>query len=144
MRDRSARLGSLFLLIAAGTACSSGPTEPACASTPAASRSAFACVSDAELLRLISDGGGIVMVGFKEAGTARGVDTTGHSVTSEETTLAMKGWLVARGVRFTWQSAQLPSVAGHVPLRLDLVQEIRRHPNVDYLEPRIPGTFDGS
>jgi hypothetical protein len=86
----------------------------------------------------------MVSIGFKEAGSARGVDAAGRNVTSEQTTQAMKGFLVARGVRLTWQASTLPGVAGYLPLRLELVRELRRHPNVDYLEPAITGTWAGS
>jgi hypothetical protein len=31
-------------------------------------------------------------------------------------------------------------IAGRMPVGLELVRELRHHPNVDYLEPIFPGT----
>lgn len=141
MRSTVVQLGILIAVATTTAGCARATVEPACPSAAVASRSSFACLSDVELLDRIADGGGTAIVGFKEAGTTRGVDLEGRSVTSDETTQAMKRLLLARGIVFTWQASTLPTVAGHFPLRIELVRELRKHPNVDYLEPAVAGTF---
>ncbi len=141
MQSRFVQLGTLLIVMTTGVACSRAPVEPACLSPAVASRTSFACLSDVALLDRIAEGGGTVTVGFKEAGATRGVDATGRNVTSEQTTTAMKQLLLARGITFTWQATMIPAVAGYFPLRLELVRELRQHPNVDYLEPAVTGTF---
>lgn len=141
MRSRSTLL-AWFLAATTIAGCANEPLEPSCA-VPGGetSRSSVACASDRELLALIAKADGKVFVGFKEAGTNRGVDTLGNNLTSEVTTQAMMQLLRDRGMAISWRSKYIPAVAGVLPLRLELIAEIRRHPNVDYLEPSPPGTF---
>jgi hypothetical protein len=55
----------------------------------------------------------------------------------------MKSFLTGRGVEIQWEGRDLPHVSGWMPARLALVRELRRHPNVDYLEPVFPGAYTG-
>lgn len=97
--------------------------------------------ADAQLWAAIVQVDGRVSIGFKEANAARGVDATGRNVTSVETAHAMKRLLLSRGMTFSWQSSGQAAVSGRLPLDLALVAELRRHPNIDYLEPHSYGTW---
>lgn len=82
---------------------------------------------------------GRVFVGFKEEGAIRGVDPQGRSLTSAETVARMTTYLGEREITIQWAGVDLPHVSARMSARLDLVTELRRHPNVDYLEPIFPG-----
>ena len=97
-------------------------------------------LSDAELRIEIDRACGRVFVGFKEEGSIRGVDPQGRSLTSAETVARMKSHLVEREITIEWAGIDLPHVSARMTARLELVTELRRHPNVDYLEPIFPGT----
>lgn len=103
----------------------------------------YACLSDAALLREIARVDGQVFVGFKEAGSARGVDELGRSLTSEATSQATKRMLLGVGMTFTWQASTIPAVAGTIPLDRKLLALLRAHSNVDYIEPVTSGSFPG-
>jgi hypothetical protein len=98
-------------------------------------------LSDCELRAVIESVDGSVMVGFKEAGTVRGVDPQGRSLTTTETVSRMKQFLSDRGITIEWEGTDLPHVSARMPPSLDLVRELRGHPNVDYLEPNVPGSY---
>lgn len=97
--------------------------------------------ADAQLWAAIVQVDGLVSIGFKEANAPRGVDATGRNITSEATAHAMKRLLLSRGMTFSWQASRQAAVAGRLPLDLALVAELRRHPNIDYLEPYSFGTY---
>ena len=117
-------------MFALTTACGdAGPSEPRAASTS----------TDGQLWSAIVNVDGLVSIGFKESNAPRGVDETGRNVTSAETSHAMKRLLLSRGMVFSWQTNN--HVSGRMPLSLKLVSELRRHPNIDYLEPYTFGTY---
>jgi hypothetical protein len=129
-----------FLALASGCNASVDATEPQCTDTRLFSQP-WDELSDAELRVEIARACGRVFVGFKEEGPARGVDPQGRNLTTAETVNRMKRYLVERGVTIEWQGGDLPHVSARMPTHLQLVRELRRHPNVDYLEPIFPGTF---
>lgn len=139
-----------FLLLACSAlaiACSQSVDVPADAPAPSCvGTRAFSApwheLSDSQLRVEIDRACGHVFVGFKEEGAARGVDAVGRSLTSAETVSRMKRFLTERGVRLEWASSDLPHVSARMDARLDLVVEIRHHPNVDNLEPIFPGTYN--
>lgn len=96
-------------------------------------------LTNAELRDEVERACGRVFVGFKEAGAVRGVDPQGRNLTQASTVERMHAFLAERGIvlEFTYD---LPGVSARMPARLDLVEELRRHANVDYLEPIFPGT----
>lgn len=100
-------------------------------------------LSDAELYSEIVRACGHVFVGFKEASAPRGVDSFGVNLTSPATVASMKQYLLDRGFTFEWVSSDLPHGSGRIPLSQRLVSEVRRHSNIDYLEPIFPGVFLG-
>jgi hypothetical protein len=138
MRQRRDVLGYLVVAATAMTGCLS---EPDCPSPDPNWISVYECFSDSELLAEIAKVDGRVGIGFKEAGMRRGVDPQGRNLTSAETTQSMKAFLLDRGITLIFQGGKMPAVGGRMPLRLELVTELRRHPNIDYVEPDIPGTF---
>lgn len=138
-RFRLSGAASLCVVAAVIAGCSvETPLEPDCIPD---SRSAYACHTDAALLELIVGVDGRVSVGFKETGATYGVDPKGQNVTSDETTHAMKRLLLERGMDVRWQSVFIPAVSGRIPLRPELLAELRRHPNIDYIEPDVGGTW---
>ena len=118
------------------------PTAPACSDTSGRGV-AVDCLSDRALFAQIVDVGGEVMIGFREAGALRGVSVTGQNVTRPETRARMTALLQEAGVQIRWQAQHTPAVAGVMPLDRALVTALRRHPNVDYLEPVGRGTLLG-
>lgn len=133
---------AVFLGVAA---CAPAPTSVAPCDPDTAERRFEAPwheLSDAQLLTEIRLACGRVFVGVKEANAVRGVDPQGRNLTSTETVGRMKEYLAARGFQFEYEY-DLPFVAGVMPVRLALVRELRRHPNIDYLEPSFPGTWLG-
>lgn len=138
------RTSSAVFLCAASSVLAScsleSPVAPECVGN---TRSAVACHSDAALLEMIAGVNGRVSIGFKESGTAYGVDPDGRNVTTAETTIAMTQLVIERGVEVSYQFNRLPAVIGRIPLNAKLIGDLRRHPNVDYLEPDTFGTFSG-
>ncbi len=121
---------ALIAMLTIATACGGdGPSEPRVASTS----------TDGQLWAAIVNVDGRVSIGFKESHAPRGVDETGRNATSGETSHAMKRLLLSRGMVFSWQTDN--HVSGRLPLSLKLVSELRRHPNIDYLEPYTSGTL---
>jgi hypothetical protein len=98
----------------------------------------WARMSDQEILAVLVQANGRAFVGFKEAGAERGVSPQGESLTSAATVRRMKEYLMSQGVVIT-SAYDLPAVAAQVPVTLALVSAIRRHLNVDYFEPILPG-----
>ncbi len=80
-------------------------------------------------------------IGFKESNASAGVDAAGRNLTSDATTQRMRQFVSLRGVSVAWYASSFPAIAGRIPLQLALVAELRRHPNIDYLEPEGVGTF---
>ncbi len=104
---------------------------------------AWAELSDGELQVEVARACGRVFIGFKEAGTARGVDPYGKVLTSPETFATMREYVVARGVEIESEGKLVPYIVGRVSWTDGLVRELRHHPNVDYLEPIFPGVWAG-
>ena len=50
-------------------------------------------------------------------------------------------YLLDRQIELEWAARLLPSVVARMSSEIDLIKEIRPHPNVDYLEPIFPGEF---
>ena len=100
-------------------------------------------LSDETLTAIIVEVDGGVMIGFREAGAARGVDARGRSTTSRQTVDRMKQWLQEQGLTITWEFLLTPGVNATMPSSVskDLVSRIRHHDNIDYLEPSIPGEY---
>lgn len=137
-------LGQATLIFVIVSACSSserltGPCDPSTATRQFTAP--WAELSDSQLRIEIERACGRVFVGFKEAQAARGVDAQGRSLTTQETVTRMKQYLIERGITVEW-AADLPHVTGTMPPRLELVRELRDHPNVDYLEPVFPGSWN--
>jgi hypothetical protein len=82
---------------------------------------------------------GHVLIGFKEAGAARGVDEKGAALTSAATVASMKAFLHELKVVVDYEY-DLPAIAARIQPSLELIRLLRHHPNVDYLEPNFPGT----
>jgi hypothetical protein len=99
----------------------------------------WAELTDEQLNVEISRACGRVLIGFKEAERARGVDETGLSLTSAETVLRMKQLLRQLDVTIEHEY-DLPAVSARLHPRGDLIVTLRHHPHVDYLEPVFPGT----
>lgn len=97
-------------------------------------------LSDAELRSEIDRACGRVFVGFKEEGATRGVDLQGRSLTSVETVARMKVHLAERNITIEWAAIDLPQVSARMSPELALVTDLRRHPNVDFVEPLFSGT----
>ena len=135
----------LFIVLVAATiaGCSESPLGVECRAARRGDElsSRYSCLSDQQLLTEITRVDGRVSIGFKEAGAVRGVDATGRNLTSDETKHATKQLLLQRGMTFTWQASGIPAVSGRIPLRLRLISDLRRHPNIDYLEPASFGTL---
>ena len=144
MPPTPSRLFALILASCLASSCASESVlDGACTSSPTRQYSGdWHRLSDTQLRVEIGRACGHVFVGFKEAGAVRGVDPQGANLTSSETVSQMTRYLVDRGVTLEWQSANLPHVSGRMAPRLDLVRELRRHRNIDYLEPIFPGSFD--
>jgi hypothetical protein len=104
-----------------------------------ASSLAWSALSDAALAAEVERACGRVFIGFREAGQSRGVDERGRVLTSAETVARMRQLVRERGVVIEHEY-DLPAIAGRMPVGLELVRELRHHPNVDYLEPIFPGT----
>ncbi len=142
MRNRAIRNLALALGLTLVGACADRlPADPSCVSD--GSTPTWGCLSDAELLSAISRADGVVMIGFKEAGTVRGVDPRGLNLTSDTTRQSGIRLLLARGVTVSHQFVTIPGVVAVMPLNLSLLSELRAHPNVDYIEPNSVGRFTG-
>src|SRR3982750_1357358 len=98
-------LASLVLL----AGCNEGvaPDEMSCTMTRAFSRP-WAELTDAQLAVEVDRACGLVFIGLKEEGAARGVDPQGRSLTSAETVGHMKAELSARGIVIQGASSDLP------------------------------------
>jgi hypothetical protein len=134
---------SLCIALALGAVVScSGATWPTESCTNARAFSApWAERSDYQLQTEIARACGRVFIGFKEAGTVRGVDGTGRNLTSDATVDAMVQYLTDNGVTISNVALGMPYVSGTMPWSGSLVRKIRSHRNVDYLEPIFPGHF---
>jgi hypothetical protein len=104
-------------------------------------RSPFDSLSDAEFTALIADLDGRVLIGFKEADAAQGVDETGHSITSVETVKRMKDWVRQQGMTIFFEYTLTPTIAATMAADVELVARVRGHENVDYLEPDMVGEY---
>jgi hypothetical protein len=96
-------------------------------------------LTDEQLYAEVRTACGRVLIGFKEAGQARGVDEKGVVLTSASTVEAMKELLRQSGVVIEHEY-DMPHVAARLEPTLDRVRFLRHHPNSDYLEPIFPGT----
>jgi hypothetical protein len=96
-------------------------------------------LSDEQLYQEVATACGRVFIGFKEAGSERGVDDKGVVLTTPETVAQMTSLLHDLNVIIE-HAYNLPVVAGWMPVSLELVRTLRYHPSVDYLEPIFPGT----
>lgn len=102
----------------------------------------WAQMSDEELTQAIAHATrDIVGIGFREADADRGVDENGRVLCSEETEAEMKAWLVEQGISIEREPLYLPAVWATMPADLDLVRQIRYHPNVDYMFPNTTGEY---
>lgn len=129
------------LLLVMTAACLEEPTISAgCTPRPSQAAGAWRGLSDAELLAEVERACGRVFIGFKEADAARGVNEQGESTTSPETVVRMKSFVRERGVAIELEYELMPTIAGWMPARLDLVAALRQHPNVDVIEPIFPGS----
>jgi hypothetical protein len=128
----------LLLLMAA---CFEDPTAAAtCTPQPSNATGAWRGLSDAELLAEVERACGRVFIGFKETNASRGVNEQGENITSEETIVRMKAFVREHGVTIESEFRLIPTIAGRMPPRLDLVTTLRQHPNVDMIEPIFPGS----
>jgi len=98
-------------------------------------------LSNSDLTAVIAEHDGEVMVRFKEAGAARGIDDRGYNITSRETFERMKQWLRDQGVTITreFEFVYSASVAATMEANEELVSRIRNHENVDIFEPNTRG-----
>lgn len=93
----------------------------------------------------IRSAGGRAFIGFKEGSAARGVDAFGQPLVTEATVTRMKRYIRDQGITFEFE-AQLPYVVARLPVNhalTVLVTRLRTHPNVDYVEPVLRGTYSG-
>lgn len=124
------RLAVIALAAAAAAACADGPT--AAAGDPAA----------AALAAAIRDAGGRAMVGFKEAGQARGVDPQGRNLVSAETVARMQALLRECGLVIEATGGDLPYVVARFSsAERTQVAALLAHPNADYVEAVTPSTY---
>lgn len=118
------------IALAAAAACADGPTAASGDPTAAA------------LAAAIRDAGGQAMVGFKEAGQARGVDPQGRNLVRAETVARMQALLRERGLVIEATGGDLPYVVARFPsAERAQVAALLAHPNVDYVEAATPGTY---
>ena len=101
----------------------------------------FDQLTDAQLRVEIARACGRVLIGFKEANASRGVDDRGAVLTSAATISTMKQYLVDHDVQITWEGLSLPAVAATMDWSFTEVAALRRHPNIDYLEPVFSGNW---
>ena len=129
-----------FALLSLLAACAQAPTQTAeCEPQQSTATAPWNQLSDAQLHAEIQRACGRVFLGFKEADASRGVDEQGRSITSAETVARMKSYVLERGFTVEHEYQLIPTVAGRIPTRLDLVTELRSHPNIDNIEPLFPG-----
>jgi hypothetical protein len=128
------------LLSLAGCNSSAAPREMSCAGTRAFSQP-WHELTDAQLAIEIDRACGRVLIGFKEEGAVRGVDSHGRNLTSAETVSRMKTELATRGITVEGTSSLLPYVRAQMSA-LDAVSALRHHRNIDYLEPLFAGEWD--
>lgn len=103
--------------------------------------SAWASCSAEGLVAEIARAEGRVFIGFKEADAERGVDARGNVLVSPVTVERMKERLAALGIAVEHEYGLTPAVVAHMPVNPGLVSVLRTHPNVDYLEPVLPGDW---
>lgn len=97
-------------------------------------------MSDSELTGAAVAANGRVAVGFKDPEARGGVDGRGRVLASSQSEEEGKRFLRERGLAFDVEFELLPAVSLTLPQgREELVAEIRAHPNVDYIEPLVPG-----
>ncbi|HET9983410.1 MAG TPA: hypothetical protein VFQ38_07475 [Longimicrobiales bacterium] len=125
---RFAIMAFATLLLAAG--CRSEPTAaPASQLSPKA------------LAVAINQEGGRAFVGFKEANATVGVDERGRVLVSAETVARMKEYLRGLGLEVLreWDK---PFVVVRMNASESLVSALLSHPNIQYVEPIVPGKWD--
>jgi hypothetical protein len=89
----------------------------------------------------INAAGGRAFIGFKEAGTARGVDEKGRVLVSPETVNRMRQYVASQGITVEYASTLIPSVVARLRADGALVARLLAHPNIVYVEPIFPGTW---
>lgn len=135
--EKPASFALLFLL----AACAAAPTEADhCEPQQSTATVPWSQLSETQLHGEIQRACGRVFLGFKEADASRGVDEQGRSITSAETVARMKSYVLERGFSMEHEYQLIPTVAGRIPTSLELVSELRSHPNVDTVEPIFPGS----
>jgi hypothetical protein len=92
-----------------------------------------------DLTSRITQAGGHVLIGFKEAKAAHGRDIRGTVVVSDATQARAKAYLREQGVTITQAFTLLPAVRARLDATPVLVARLRANPNIDYIE---PGEFD--
>jgi hypothetical protein len=118
----------LLMLIGLTAGCAELPTEP----FPPEAFTISAAIVDAQ---------GIAAIGFKEAGTPRGVDPQGRVLTNDETVIRMIAYLHTRGVQIQQRFHILPAVVAHMDATPALVAGLLAHPNIDYVEVGLVGSY---
>ena len=97
-----------------------------------------------ELTSRINQAGGLVVIGFKEAKAAHGVDVRGTVLVSTETQARAKAYLRDQGVTITQEFVLLPAVQARMDASAVLVARLRANPNIDYLDPAVFSAFTDS
>lgn len=106
-----------------------------------AGASAWANCSAEALTAEIARAEGRVSIGFKEAGAERGVDLRGNVLVSPAAVQRTKERLTELGIAVEHEYRLTPAVVARMPIKLEMVSVLRTHPNVDYLEPVLPGNW---
>lgn len=94
-------------------------------------------MSDTELASKISEASGRVFIGFKDPGTAMGVDERGRVRTTAASVALAKEQLLALGIQISFEFIDMPTVVARMPAAL--LSEVRQHPLIEYVEPIFPG-----
>lgn len=97
---------------------------------------------DAALIAAVEESGGVVSIGFKDAGSRRGVGERGEVLASDTAVATARAFLRDLGVTIVYEFALIPAVIAKIDP--SLAPTIRRQPNVDYVEASTPGTFGTS
>jgi hypothetical protein len=93
-----------------------------------------------QLAQSIATAGGRAFIGFKEAGAERGVDADGRVIVAAETQARTRTYLAEQGIVLEHQFVELPAVVATLVATPRLVARLLAHPNIDYIEPVMPGT----
>lgn len=94
-------------------------------------------MSDTELAGKIAEASGRVFIGFKDPGTAMGVDERGRVRTTGASVALAKEHLLALGIQITFEFVDMPTVVAQMPAAL--LSQVRHHPLIEYVEPIFPG-----